>query len=110
MTKARWRAATADRLPFDDSPQYLCRSQKMRLPWGVKGSHSKNWPHAQRDETAPVSAFDPLDEWFDRMRRGLPSRGHGSVYAGTLPVKRAEDRPASGHSGKRFVRVRPIDD
>jgi len=33
MTKARWRAATAARLPFDDSPQYLCRSQKMRLPW-----------------------------------------------------------------------------
>ena len=32
MTKARWRAATAARLPFDDSPQYLCRSQKMRLP------------------------------------------------------------------------------
>jgi len=32
MTKAGWRAATAARLPFDDSPQYLCRSQKMRLP------------------------------------------------------------------------------
>jgi len=37
MTKARWRAATAARLPFDDSPRYLCRSQKMRLPWGYNG-------------------------------------------------------------------------
>ncbi len=36
MTKARWRAATAARLPFDDSPQYLCRSQKMRLPCSAR--------------------------------------------------------------------------
>jgi len=34
VTQAKRRAATAARLPFDDSPQYLCRSQKMRLPWG----------------------------------------------------------------------------
>ena len=33
MTQVKCRAAIAARLPFDDSPQYLCRSQKMRLPW-----------------------------------------------------------------------------
>jgi len=35
VTQAKRRAATAARLPFDDSPQYLCRSQKMRLPWAA---------------------------------------------------------------------------
>jgi len=32
VTQVKCRAAIAARLPFDDSPQYLCRSQKMRLP------------------------------------------------------------------------------
>lgn len=34
MTQVKCRAAIAARLPFDDSPQYLCRCQKMRLPCG----------------------------------------------------------------------------
>jgi len=55
MTKARWRAATAARLPFDDSPQYLCRSQKMRLPCPLC-THLR--PYNLRDVDGPRAAGD----------------------------------------------------